>query len=136
MIRHLSRPLALIALFSGVLMVFLLLLACGCSDDRGGYYQRTPRREKRRPYPSAQVERTRGFIETGDSLYAQAIDAPTQEEKNRLAKEALDSYYRPAQDIVDRLREDYPEHESSFDTLGQELNRKIYDANRLIGTGY
>lgn len=131
MTERVSIPVGTAVFLAAALTVPLALLACGCGDS-GGYYEQAPR-QKSRPYPSAQMERAKELKERGDTLFAQALGAPTQEDKNKLAGEARDEYYHPAQDIVNRLMDEYPEYESSFDSFGQQLSRKISDANKIIG---
>jgi hypothetical protein len=113
---------------------FLMFLNFGCSGESssGQYYEQEP---EPRPYPSREVQEAKDMMDRGAILYSRAVNADDQDEKDRLAREALDECYFPAQAILDRLKEQYPEHEYSIDSLYQELNRKILDANRIMGFG-
>ncbi len=74
-------------------------------------------------------------MEQGATLYRQATNAGSQEEKNKLVREALERHFRPAQEILDKLLKEYPEHNYDIESLYQELNRKISGATKMEGTG-
>ena len=125
----------MIRLELAIVCVFMLVFIWSCDGNeppRRQYYE--PEQEAK-PYPGAEVQKAKELMDEGLTLFSDATNADLQEEKDRLARESLDRYYYPAQAILDRLRREYPEHVSSIDALYQELNRRILDANRIIGTG-
>jgi len=120
----------LILCFSGN---FLLISGCGRdSTSRQQYYQSAP---KSRPYPAQQVNRAKSMMDQGYELYRQALNSTDQQEKNALIKDALNNYYYPAQEILQPLTEQYPEHASDIDNLHQLLSQRISSAVRTEGTG-
>ena len=131
-----SRP----RLFSSLIIVLLPAVfiatqfVAGCSRESPRQYYGDSQPEPK-PYPGEEVQRVKDEMDKGLALFSRAIDADTQEEKNSLAREALDRHFYPAQEKLDSLREEYPEHVQSIDSLYQELNRRILDATRMIGTG-
>ena len=74
-------------------------------------------------------------MDQGYDLYRQALNSTDQQEKNGLIKQALDNYYFPAQEILDPLAQQYPEHASDIDNLHQLLSQRINSAIRTQGTG-
>ena len=125
------------ALNVGLAMALLasMPVAAGCSrkrtsKPRSGYQAAQPGQ-----FPGKQVQKVKDLMDSGMVLFRQALDASTQDEKNSLARRALDSYYHPAQEILEKVREQYPEYVHDIDGLYQELNRRILDATRMIGTG-
>lgn len=75
------------------------------------------------------------MMDQGYELYRQALNSTDQQEKNALIKDALNNYYYPAQEILQPLTEQYPEHASDIDKLHQLLSQRISSAVRTEGTG-
>jgi len=120
-------------LFALITATMLAVTFCGCESNEPemqGYDEPADR-----PFPSEEVTRAKGLIEQGSVLYTQAINSMNQDEKDSLANEALDSYFRPAQTILDRLAQEYPEHEGSIDGIRTDLNQKIYGVTKITSFG-
>lgn len=121
-----------VILLLAVFVAAQITSGCGRESPRQYYGESAP---EPKPYPGDEVQKVKQEMDKGLALFSRATDADTQEEKNSLAREALDRHFFPAQDKLDSLREEYPEHVHSIDSLYQELNRRILDATRMIGTG-
>ena len=108
-------------------------MAAGCS----GGYSSSPRytQEETKPFPEEKLTEAKNLMDKGALLFKQALNADTQQEKTTLAREAREKYYFPAQDKLDRLKEDYPDNSYEIDRVYQELNRRILDATRMDGIG-
>jgi hypothetical protein len=91
--------------------------------------------QEKKPYPAKEMQEAKSLRDNGALLLREAMEAETQEEKNNLAAEAKDRYFFPAQDILERLRNEYPEHQSQIDSLYQVVNQDIMDAMKITGTG-
>ncbi len=135
-----KRPLARFGLsrtLFAVLVVFLCADAFGCRRrelPRRERYRSTKKAKPEKQFPTSRLDRARDLMNKGKELYAKAIDAESQQEKNALSRQALDYYFFPAQRALEMLIEQYPEHASPIDRLGEELNRSIVAANKMIGT--
>ena len=120
-------------LLSVMIIVTLIATTIGCDSSQPEMESYEEPAE--RPFPSEDVNRARVLIEQGSVLYNQAINSMSQDEKDSLANEALDKYFRPAQTILDRLAQEYPEHEGSIDSLRTDLNQKIYGVTKITSFG-
>jgi hypothetical protein len=114
-----------------ILAAMLITASCGCeSSEPEMEYSGGP---AEKPFPSEEVAQAKVLVDQGSVLYTQAINSMDQDERNSLANEALDRYFRPAQEILDRLAQEYPEHAGSIDSLQTELVRKIDGAIKITG---
>jgi hypothetical protein len=125
-------PLCGTSIFLSILLIVLPVLSCGCGESQGPYYQPGP---KARPYPSGQVQQARDMVDQGYELYRQALNSTDQDERNALIDNALNNYYFPAQEKLERLKAEYPEHVSDIDKFHQVLSQKIVSAQRTKGIG-
>jgi hypothetical protein len=118
------------ALITGLVLAFA---ACGCDSSEPEYEEYGEPAD--RPFPSEEVNRAKGLIDQGSVLYTQAVNSMSQVERDSLANEALDKYFRPAQAILERLAEEYPEHAGSIDGMQHDLMQKIDGVIKITGFG-
>jgi len=120
-------------LFALVLMVVLMTAACGCESNEAETDYMDEAVEG--SFPSERVAQAKALIDQGSMLYTQAINSMSQDERDSLANEALDKYFRPAQAILDELAQEYPEHAGSIDGMQSDLVQKIDGVIKITGFG-
>lgn len=118
------------ALIPGVVLA-LAVWGCGGSEPEYEEYGEPDDR----PFPSEEVNRAKELIDKGSVLYTQAVNSMSQDERDSLANEAMDKYFRPAQAILERLAEEYPEHAGSIDGMQHDLMQKIDGVIKITGFG-
>ncbi len=123
-------PLVASALIAGAVLAAAF---CGCEKNEPEYESYEEPAE--RPFPSEEVTRAKELIDQGSVLYTQAINSMSQDEKDSLANKALDVYFRPAQEILDRLAQEFPEHAGSIDSLQTDLIQKIDGVVKITSFG-
>ena len=106
------------------------ILGCGRNSSvQGQPYTR----EEKKSFPEDELVKVRNMMDSGQELYSRALVAESQDEKSALSREAREKYYFPAQDKLDSLRSEYPNHALEIDKLYQDLNRRILDATKMDG---
>jgi len=133
-----DRLRVLFRVFGCLLSVSACFLALSCrrhaQPQRKSYRHPKHSVVKEVEFPIHKLNRAKELLAEGKELYAQAVVAEDQEQKNILSKRALDYYFFPAQDILIMLGKQYPQRSYEIDRVAEELNRSIMDANKMIGT--